>query len=46
MPGISIGKNTHIGAHTPIARNIPENTLAYWDPQKGFVEKTHEPTFD
>ncbi|MFW9855809.1 MAG: bifunctional sugar-1-phosphate nucleotidylyltransferase/acetyltransferase [Candidatus Thorarchaeota archaeon] len=40
MPGVCIGEHTHIGAHTPVTKNIPENTLAYWDPQSGYVEKT------
>ncbi|MFW9779139.1 MAG: bifunctional sugar-1-phosphate nucleotidylyltransferase/acetyltransferase [Candidatus Heimdallarchaeota archaeon] len=39
MPGVYIGENTHIGAHTPITKNISENTLVYWDPQSGYVEK-------
>jgi acetyltransferase-like isoleucine patch superfamily enzyme len=34
MPGITIGENSVIGAHSFVNRNIPPNTLAYGVPIK------------
>ncbi len=35
MPGILIGENSHIGAHTLISMNIPANSLSFYDPESG-----------
>ena len=37
MPGISIGENSRIGAHTLISTNIPPNSLSYYEPETGRV---------
>jgi bifunctional UDP-N-acetylglucosamine pyrophosphorylase/glucosamine-1-phosphate N-acetyltransferase len=37
MPGISIGENSRIGAHTLISTNVPPNSLAYYEPKSGRV---------
>ncbi|MHA1995188.1 MAG: bifunctional sugar-1-phosphate nucleotidylyltransferase/acetyltransferase [Candidatus Hodarchaeales archaeon] len=37
MPGISIGENSRIGAHTLISTNIPPNSLSYYEPRSGRV---------
>ena len=34
MPGITIGKNSTIGAHSFVNKNIPDNTIAYGIPIK------------
>lgn len=34
MPGVTIGKNSIIGAHSYVDKDIPENTLAYGVPVK------------
>ena len=39
MPGITIGENSHIGAHTLVNQDVPPNTLFYYDPEKGLVKK-------
>ncbi|MHA2095004.1 MAG: bifunctional sugar-1-phosphate nucleotidylyltransferase/acetyltransferase [Candidatus Hodarchaeales archaeon] len=44
MPGISIGENSRIGAHTLISTNIPPNSLTYYDPESGrviIIEEKH-----
>ncbi len=35
MPGIIIGENTRIGAHTIVSSNVPSNSLFYYDPDNG-----------
>lgn len=35
MPGVKIGPNTFIGAHTLIAKDVEENSLVYYDPFDG-----------
>jgi bifunctional UDP-N-acetylglucosamine pyrophosphorylase/glucosamine-1-phosphate N-acetyltransferase len=40
MPGISIGENSQISAHTLVNKNVPSNTLLYHDPTKGLVQKS------
>ncbi|MHA2327035.1 MAG: bifunctional sugar-1-phosphate nucleotidylyltransferase/acetyltransferase, partial [Candidatus Hodarchaeales archaeon] len=40
MPGIIIGENSMIGAHTLVTEDIPPNTLYYQDPQKGIIKKS------
>ncbi|UCG03652.1 MAG: NTP transferase domain-containing protein [Candidatus Heimdallarchaeota archaeon] len=40
MPGITIGENSQIGAHTLLNQDVPPNTLLYYDPQKGLVQKS------
>ncbi|PWI48444.1 hypothetical protein CEE45_06845 [Candidatus Heimdallarchaeota archaeon B3_Heim] len=37
MPGICIGENSLIGAHTLISTNIPPNSLSYYEPETGRV---------
>ncbi|MFX1285224.1 MAG: bifunctional sugar-1-phosphate nucleotidylyltransferase/acetyltransferase [Promethearchaeota archaeon] len=39
MPGITIGENSRIGAHTLINQDIPPNTIIYHDPIKGLIQK-------
>jgi bifunctional UDP-N-acetylglucosamine pyrophosphorylase/glucosamine-1-phosphate N-acetyltransferase len=39
MPGITIGENSHIGAHTLVNQDVPPNMLFYYDPEKGLVKK-------
>ncbi|MFX0122647.1 MAG: bifunctional sugar-1-phosphate nucleotidylyltransferase/acetyltransferase [Candidatus Hodarchaeota archaeon] len=39
MPGITIGENSQIGAHTLVNQNISPNTLFYYDPKEGNVQK-------
>jgi acetyltransferase-like isoleucine patch superfamily enzyme len=34
MPGVTIGKNSIIGAHSYVDKDIPDNTLAYGIPVK------------
>ena len=34
MPGVTIGKNTVVGAHSFVNKDIPDNTLAYGVPVK------------
>ena len=34
LPGISIGKNSVIGAHSLVNRNIPDNVIAFGVPAK------------
>jgi acetyltransferase-like isoleucine patch superfamily enzyme len=34
MPGVTIGKNTVIGAYSLVTKDIPDNTLAYGIPAK------------
>jgi len=34
MPGITIGKNSVVGAHSFVNKDIPDNTLAYGIPVK------------
>lgn len=34
MPGVTIGKNSVIGAHSFVNKDIPDNTLAYGIPVK------------
>lgn len=34
MPGVTIGKNSVIGAHSFVDKDIPDNTLAYGVPVK------------
>jgi bifunctional UDP-N-acetylglucosamine pyrophosphorylase/glucosamine-1-phosphate N-acetyltransferase len=42
MPGVTIGENSCIGAHTLVNRNIPSNSLLYQDPDKGLIQKSHK----
>ncbi|MHA2096685.1 MAG: GlgC family sugar phosphate nucleotidyltransferase, partial [Candidatus Hodarchaeales archaeon] len=35
MPGIIIGENSRIGAHTIVSSNVPSNSLLYFDPENG-----------
>ncbi|NHJ00503.1 MAG: hypothetical protein EAX86_00095 [Candidatus Heimdallarchaeota archaeon] len=42
MPGITIGENSKIGAHTLITKNLKSNTLIYQDPDNGIIEKSLE----
>jgi UDP-N-acetylglucosamine diphosphorylase/glucosamine-1-phosphate N-acetyltransferase len=37
MPGIIIGENTRIGAHTMVSSNVPPNSLLYYNPMDGRV---------
>ena len=39
MPGIIIGENSRIGAHTLVFKNVPPNTLYFHDPNKGIIQK-------
>ena len=39
MPGVVIGENARIGAHTLVSNNIPSSTLLYYDPNKGVTMK-------
>src|SRR5512136_1736059 len=34
MPGVTIGKNSTIGAHSFVNKDIPDNTIAYGVPAK------------
>jgi len=34
LPGVTVGKNSIIGAHSLVTKNIPDNTLAYGTPAK------------
>lgn len=42
MPGITIGTNSRIGAHTLVNQNVPSNTLLYQDPKHGLTQKPLE----
>ncbi|MFX0185968.1 MAG: bifunctional sugar-1-phosphate nucleotidylyltransferase/acetyltransferase [Candidatus Hodarchaeota archaeon] len=42
MPGITIGSNSRIGAHTLVNQNVPSNTLLYQDPKHGLTQKPLE----
>jgi bifunctional UDP-N-acetylglucosamine pyrophosphorylase/glucosamine-1-phosphate N-acetyltransferase len=37
MPGISIGENSRIGAHTLVTKNLPPNSLLFYHPEEGRV---------
>ncbi|MFX1249800.1 MAG: bifunctional sugar-1-phosphate nucleotidylyltransferase/acetyltransferase, partial [Promethearchaeota archaeon] len=39
MPGIIIGENSQIGAHTLVNQDIASNVLFYQDPKKGLIQK-------
>ena len=39
MPGITIGENSRIGAHTLVNQDVPPNTLLYHDPNQGIIKK-------
>ncbi len=39
MPGVTIGENSQIGAHTLVNQDVAPNTLFYYDPTKGPVKK-------
>ncbi|MHA2243380.1 MAG: bifunctional sugar-1-phosphate nucleotidylyltransferase/acetyltransferase [Candidatus Hodarchaeales archaeon] len=39
MPGITIGENSQIGAHTLVNQDVPPNTLLYHDPNQGLIKK-------
>ena len=41
LPGVTIGKNSIIGAHSLVLNNIPDNVLAYGIPAK-VIRKLHE----
>ena len=41
MPGVTIGKNSIVGAHSFVNKNIPDDTLAYGVPVK-IVRKIKE----
>jgi acetyltransferase-like isoleucine patch superfamily enzyme len=34
MPGVTIGKNSIVGAHSFVDKDIPDNTIAYGVPVK------------
>jgi len=34
MPGVTVGKNSIVGAHSYVDKDIPDNTLAYGVPAK------------
>jgi acetyltransferase-like isoleucine patch superfamily enzyme len=34
MPGVTVGENSIVGAHSFVNRNIPKNTLAFGIPVK------------
>lgn len=40
MPGISIGENSQISAHTLVNKDVPPNTLLYHDPNIGLIQKS------
>ncbi|MFX0050988.1 MAG: bifunctional sugar-1-phosphate nucleotidylyltransferase/acetyltransferase [Candidatus Hermodarchaeota archaeon] len=40
MPGITIGENSRIGAHTLVNQNVPSNTLFYQDPKNKITQKS------
>ncbi len=40
MPGIIIGENSHVGAHTLVNQDVSPNTLIYHDPKQGLIEKS------
>ncbi|MFX0171247.1 MAG: bifunctional sugar-1-phosphate nucleotidylyltransferase/acetyltransferase [Candidatus Hodarchaeota archaeon] len=42
MPGITIGENSRIGAHTLVSQNVPSNTLFYQDPKNFITQKSLE----
>jgi bifunctional UDP-N-acetylglucosamine pyrophosphorylase/glucosamine-1-phosphate N-acetyltransferase len=42
MPGIIIGENSHIGAHTLVYQNIPSNTLLYYAPNQGLIQRPNQ----
>jgi len=42
MPGIIIGENSIIGAHTLVNQDIPPNTILYYDPFQGLIQKSLE----
>ncbi len=37
MPGILIGENSKIGAHTIVSSNVPSNSLLYFNQEKGCI---------
>ncbi len=37
MPGIIIGENSRIGAHTIVSSNVPSNSLLYFNPENGRI---------
>jgi acetyltransferase-like isoleucine patch superfamily enzyme len=41
MPGVTIGENAVVGAHSFVNRNIPDNVLAYGTPVK-IIKKVEE----
>lgn len=42
MPGITIGENSIIGAHTLVNQDVPSNTILYYDPTQGLIQKSLE----
>jgi len=42
MPGILIGENSRIGAHTLVHKNVPSNTLLYYDPNQGIIQRPNQ----
>lgn len=38
MPGVTIGKNSIVGAHSFVTKDVPDNTLVYGVPAK-FIRK-------
>lgn len=40
MPGVTIGENSQIGAHTLVNLDIPPNTLFYYDSKQKLVQKS------
>ena len=42
MPGIIIGENSRIGAHTLVHQNIPSNTLFYFNPTQGIIQRPNQ----
>lgn len=42
MPGVTIGKNSIIGAHSFVINDIPENSLAFGVPAKVIRKIDHE----
>ncbi len=39
MPGVILGENSQIGAHTLVTTDVPANTIYYFDTKKGLMIK-------
>jgi len=42
LPGVTVGKNSIIGAHSLVNQNIPDNVIAYGIPAKIIRKLNHE----